>query len=166
MAMHSSVETRYPFLDEDLIAFCARLHPKYKLNRMREKWLLRRFAKRILPEQAAMRPKKMFRAPMWGSFCGFGAPEFVDQLLSPAALNDAGYFEPQAIARARAEYPRLNRFSPRRAALDMGLINVLATQLWHHTFIDGSLVDLPCWRPSYAKPDTERPAMALSLSSC
>jgi hypothetical protein len=25
----------------------------------------------------------------------------------------------------------------------MGLVGVLATQLWHHTFIDGSLADLP-----------------------
>ncbi len=165
VAMNSSVETRYPFLDEDLIAFCAQLHPKYKLNRMREKYLLRRFARRILPKQAAMRAKKMFRAPMWGSFCGIVATEFVDQLLSPAALSDAGYFDLQSIARARAEYPRLHRLSPRRASLDMGLINVLATQLWHHTFIDGSLADLPSWRPTYAKPATHVPDLALSLSS-
>jgi hypothetical protein len=25
----------------------------------------------------------------------------------------------------------------------MGLVGVLATQLWHHTFLDGSLADLP-----------------------
>jgi hypothetical protein len=25
----------------------------------------------------------------------------------------------------------------------MGLVGVLSTQLWHHTFIDGSLADLP-----------------------
>jgi len=28
-------------------------------------------------------------------------------------------------------------------SLEMGLAGVAATQLWHHTFIDGSLADLP-----------------------
>jgi asparagine synthase (glutamine-hydrolysing) len=27
----------------------------------------------------------------------------------------------------------------------MGLVGVVATQLWHHTFIDSSLADLPSW---------------------
>ena len=27
----------------------------------------------------------------------------------------------------------------------MGLVGVLGTQLWHHTFLDGSLADLPSW---------------------
>jgi asparagine synthase (glutamine-hydrolysing) len=28
----------------------------------------------------------------------------------------------------------------------MGLVAVVATQLWHHTFIDPSLADLPDWK--------------------
>jgi asparagine synthase (glutamine-hydrolysing) len=31
--MHSSVEVRYPFLDEEVFAFLARLHPDWKLPR-------------------------------------------------------------------------------------------------------------------------------------
>jgi asparagine synthase (glutamine-hydrolysing) len=31
--MANSVETRYPFLDEDVIAFAACLHPRWKLRR-------------------------------------------------------------------------------------------------------------------------------------
>jgi hypothetical protein len=29
----------------------------------------------------------------------------------------------------------------------MGLAAVVATQLWHHTFIEGTLADLPAWSP-------------------
>jgi asparagine synthase (glutamine-hydrolysing) len=29
--------------------------------------------------------------------------------------------------------------------MEMGLAAVVATQLWHHTFIDGSLADMPVW---------------------
>lgn len=29
--------------------------------------------------------------------------------------------------------------------IEMGLVGVVATQLWHHTYIDGTLTDLPAW---------------------
>ena len=37
VAMHSSVETRYPFLDDDLISYSCQLHPRWKLRRFRER---------------------------------------------------------------------------------------------------------------------------------
>ena len=49
IAMNASVETRYPFLDDDVIAFCAGIAPEYKLRGMTEKWILRQVAARILP---------------------------------------------------------------------------------------------------------------------
>ncbi len=62
ISMHSSVEARYPFLDDDVIAFCAQLAPEYKLRGRTEKWLLRQTAARTLPPPIANRPKTMFRA--------------------------------------------------------------------------------------------------------
>ena len=50
IAMNASVETRYPYLDEDVIAFCAGIAPEYKLRGMTEKWILRQVAARILPQ--------------------------------------------------------------------------------------------------------------------
>ncbi len=32
VAMHSSVETRYAFLDEDVIGYMSKLHPRWKLR--------------------------------------------------------------------------------------------------------------------------------------
>ena len=142
-AMHNSVETRPVFLDEDVVSFCAGIHPSYKLSGLRDKRLLRLFAARLLPKEVAQRPKKMFRAPMWGSFIGEHAPPFVRQLLSSEALASSGYFDAYSVQRALAEYPRLSRFSPQRLVMEMGLINVIATQIWHHTFLDASLADLP-----------------------
>src|SRR5262245_34174648 len=63
VGMRSSVETRYPFLDEDVFAFLARLHPRWKLRRFRDKYLLRRVAERYLPPAIAWRRKAMFMAP-------------------------------------------------------------------------------------------------------
>jgi asparagine synthase (glutamine-hydrolysing) len=43
VAMANSVEARYPFLDEEVIAFAARIHPRWKLHGfLRDKYLLRR----------------------------------------------------------------------------------------------------------------------------
>jgi asparagine synthase (glutamine-hydrolysing) len=39
--------------------------------------------------------------------------------------------------------PRSNQ----RTMVEMGLVGVVATQLWHHTYIGGSLADLPAWKP-------------------
>src|SRR6476620_2568735 len=69
VAMANSVETRYPFLDEDVIAFASRIHPRWKLHGfLRDKYLLRRAAERLLPEEVAWRRKAMFRAPLAESF--------------------------------------------------------------------------------------------------
>src|SRR6185437_14564033 len=64
IAMHSSVETRYPFLDEDVFTYLAGLHPRWKLRGLRAKYLLRKVAERWLPRRIAWRPKAMFRAPL------------------------------------------------------------------------------------------------------
>ena len=62
VAMNSSVETRYPLLDDDVIAFCASIAPEYKLHGLTDKWLLRQVAARTLPARIANRKKTMFRA--------------------------------------------------------------------------------------------------------
>src|SRR5262249_46161887 len=66
VAMNSSVETRYPFLDEDVFAHLARLHPKWKLRGLRDKYALRLLAQRWVPHGIAWRRKAMFRAPLDG----------------------------------------------------------------------------------------------------
>jgi asparagine synthase (glutamine-hydrolysing) len=42
----------------------------------------------------------------------------------------------------------------KRLSIEMGLAGVLATQLWHQTFIDASLADVPA-------PRAPRPALAV-----
>jgi asparagine synthase (glutamine-hydrolysing) len=142
VAMHSSVETRYPFLDEDVFNFLARLHPRWKLRGLRNKYLLRLLAQRWLPKAVAWRPKAMFRAP-FDSFHTEQVPAFVDQLLSEESLRKTGYFEPAAVDHWRRNFRTLRSGSAMRLSVEMGLVAVVSTQLWQHTFIDGSLADLP-----------------------
>jgi asparagine synthase (glutamine-hydrolysing) len=142
VAMNSSVETRYPFLDEDVCDFLAPLHPRWKLHGLCEKYLLKRLAERWLPRDIAWRRKAMFRAPL-DSFQLDKTPPFVEQLLSSESLRKTGYFVPQAVQHWRQFSRTLRPGSSQRVSVEMGLVGVVSTQLWHHTFIDGSLADLP-----------------------
>ena len=153
VAMASSVETRYPFLDEEVYDFLAKVPPRFKLRGMRDKYLLRRVGERYLPHEVAWRPKGMFRAPL-DSFFDHEVPPFVDQLLSEESLRRTGYFDVAAV-RHWAEQVRQRRVGfRRRVSVEMGLVGVVSTQLWHHTFIDPSLADLPAW--SAAEPALAR----------
>lgn len=152
-AMHNSVETRYPFLDEDVVAFCSRVHPKYKLRGFRrDKYLLRQYARRMLPATITNRPKAMFRAPFANTFFD-SPPAFVNQLLSPESLKKTGYFNAEAVQQHRQNYFRSTWASGRRLIIEMGLTGVMATQLWHHLFLGGGLCELPTWDPNAARSE-------------
>ncbi len=146
-AMHNSVETRYPFLDEEFVAFCAKVHPRWKLKGLRrDKHLLRTYASKTLPEVITNRPKAMFRAPFANTFFE-NPPTFIDQLLSPESLKKSGYFVPEEVLKYRKTYRNYGWFAGQRLTLEMGLTGVMATQLWHHMYMGGGLCDLPVWTP-------------------
>ena len=156
VAMHSSVEVRYPFLDEEVFDFTAKLHPRWKLRGFRDKYLLRLLAERWLPPAIARRHKVIFRAPL-DSFHMDPEPEFVAELLSEESLRRTGYFDGAAVQQWRKAFRTMRAGSLPRLSVEMGLAAVVATQLWHHTFIDGSLSSAPTWRGS-ATPVKPAPA--------
>jgi len=156
IAMHSSVETRYAFLDEELLQFTAGLHPRWKLRGLRnDKYIERKVAERWLPREVAWRRKKMFRAPM-ESFHQTPAPadhahggdRWIEQVLSKESIEKAGYFDYEAVATARAKVNSMWKL-PMRTGLEMGLSAITATQLWHHLYISGDLCDLAPVRASH-----------------
>src|SRR5207249_130379 len=137
-----------------------RLHPRWKLHGLRDKYLLRLLAERWLPRSAAWRPKAMFRAP-FDSFHGEHAPAFVEQLLSEESLRKTDYFDPAAVRHWRHVYRMMRPRSPQRLSVEMGLVGVLATQLWHHLFIDPTLADLPSPRGNVRPPANQEPVPVL-----
>jgi asparagine synthase (glutamine-hydrolysing) len=162
IAMNSSVEARYPLLDEDVIAFCASIAPEYKLRGRTDKWLLRRVAARTLPPRIANRPKTMFRASRSRAFFAPDRPHWVDQLLSPESLRATGWFDPEGVARERAAQVRFPAITPKRIIMDLSLTCVVATQLWQHIYLGGGLCDLPTWTPT---PIREREGTSLDLGA-
>lgn len=142
IAMANSVETRYPFLDEDVIAFTSQLHPRWKLRRpLRDKYLLRQAAERVLPKPIAQRPKHMFQAPLADSFL-VDAPAFVRELISEESLKRTGYFD---VEQVQADCERVECEGTSRGLgrfYSLGLGGVVATQLWHHLHLGGGLCSI------------------------
>lgn len=156
VAMSNSVETRYPYLDEDVIALMSRLNPKLKLNGLKDKYVLRRAAERVLPQEVAWRPKAMFRAPLAESFFTSGA-SYVDELLSESSLKATGYFD---VASVRNEIRRLKAGASngRDVFTNLGMVGVITAQLWHHLYLGGGLCGLP--EASFESPAVPQRAAA------
>jgi len=141
VAMNNSVETRYPFLDEEVVAYLAKIHPRWKMKGFGDKHILRKLGERYLPKQIAWRRKWMFRAP-FDSFHAERLPPFVGQLLSEEALRKTGYFDPPSVRHWGEAFRKMRPGSYQRTLVEMGLVGVVATQLWHHLYIDPTLADL------------------------
>ena len=132
MSMAHSVEGRYPFLDHRLVEFAAQIPPAMKIRALREKHILRESVAEMLPEAIARRPKQPYRAPDSQSFVGAGVPAPVIEALSPAAIAEAGHFDPMAVARLVDKCRR----NPNGGARDnMAFVGILSTQLWQRSFV-------------------------------
>jgi asparagine synthase (glutamine-hydrolysing) len=131
MAMAHGVEGRFPFLDHRLFEFAAALPARSKLRGLHEKDVLRRWASGFLPDELARRPKQPYRAPDVPAFFGDHEPEYVDELLSPNALQRAGVFDP-AIVNGLVRRCRSGRATGFRE--NQALVAILSTQLWHREF--------------------------------
>lgn len=75
MGMMSSIEARFPFLDEPIVKFAVNLPSKFKIGRTRrfnnfkhpflvDKWVVRKTAEKYLPKEIVQ--KKKFGFPMYG----------------------------------------------------------------------------------------------------
>jgi asparagine synthase (glutamine-hydrolysing) len=137
MLMANSVEGRFPFLDHRLIEFATKLHPRYKMRTLREKWLLKETMRPYLPASILSRHKQPYRAPDAAAFLGPGTPEYVTELTSDSTIAQYGYFDPVKVSRLIAKLARSKGISARD---NMAFIGVLSTQLWHANFVSGQAV--------------------------
>jgi asparagine synthase (glutamine-hydrolysing) len=135
VAMANAVEGRFPFLDHRVVEFASRVPPRLKIKGLTEKHILREAVGKYLPKVIARRTKQPYRAPDSQSFFGPGAPEYVGELLSAAAINRSGYFDARAVERLVAKC----RAGAGGGALgfkdNMALVGILSVQLLDHQFV-------------------------------
>ncbi|MGH7679793.1 MAG: asparagine synthase-related protein, partial [Gemmatimonadaceae bacterium] len=132
MAMAHGVEGRFPFLDHRLFEFSAALPTGARLRGLKEKEILRRWARRILPSGISGRAKQPYRAPDAPSFFAPNAPAYIGDMLSSEAIQRVGVWSPRAVEGLVRRCRSAQAISFRE---NQALLGVLSTQLWHHRFI-------------------------------
>ena len=142
VGMAHAVEARYPFLDHRLYEFASRLPTSSRLLGLREKEILRRWARDVLPPDVAARRKQPYRAPDAPSFFGEATTDWVEESVAPETVRELGYFEPAAVA-GLVRRCRSGRATGMRE--NQALVAVLSTHAWHRAFDHAPLPDpLPC----------------------
>ena len=134
MAMANAVEGRYPFLDYRVIEFAARTPPRFKLNGLTEKFILKQIAQDYIPKELIKRPKQPYRAPISGCFFNDEPAEYVADMLSETSIKKAGCFDPAKVERLAAKC-RTNAGQLLSERENMALVGILSTQLLDHQFI-------------------------------
>ena len=74
--MHSSIESRSPYLDPDLVSYVSSLPPDLKMKGIQTKYILKKALKDVVPDFVLNKKKSGFNAPV-GSWIGVnGNDEF------------------------------------------------------------------------------------------
>jgi len=107
MSMAHSVEGRYPFLDHRLIETLFYYPDKFKLNGFKQKYMLRKAYKSVIPNSIRNRPKRPYMAPDLISFFSNGnLTEQAAYFLSSKMIKDYGIFDNKIVSRLIDKFER------------------------------------------------------------
>lgn len=143
VAMASSVEGRFPFLDPDVVELSNSLPAEYKLRVLDEKHVLKRAAADLVPSSITRRPKQPYRAPDGLSFLpapsarGEAPLDWVREALDPRAIAACGVFDAGAVAHLWAKTLASGEGTQAQLsnADNMAIVGVLSTQLLHRELL-------------------------------
>ena len=132
VGMAHSVEARVPFLDHELVEFAAQLPPHLKLRKLVGKYILRRVASKLMPQEVTKRKKMPFYVPIENYFQQPAFQELMDELLSEASVRSRGIFRPEAVTRLRT------MMHQREFLLVKQVFSLMVLELWFRIFVDRS----------------------------
>jgi asparagine synthase (glutamine-hydrolysing) len=130
MSMAHAIEARVPFLDHELVEYVLRVPPSLKIRGRQTKYLLRRYAARLLPPSIAARRKMPFYMPIERRFGAAAYQELVDDTLSDRAVRSRGLFRPDTVARLR-QLMRGGEFMYAKQ-----VFSLVALELWFRMAVD------------------------------
>lgn len=149
MAMANSVETRFPFLDPNVIDLAARIPPRYKIRGLIEKFVLKKAMKDLLPKKILTRVKQPYMAPDAKSFYQHDALDYVGEMLSEGMLKRYGLFQSKAVAKLES---KCRKYADSYLGFkdNMALVGILSTQIVCYTFIDNFAESKPVDQTKFA----------------
>jgi asparagine synthase (glutamine-hydrolysing) len=103
MAMATSLETRAPFLDADVMELAFSMPARFKIRNGERKWVLKQAMKGILPDAILGRKKEGFSIPM-KNWLRRELQPLMEELLSPERIRARNLFEPAEVSRLIDEH--------------------------------------------------------------
>jgi asparagine synthase (glutamine-hydrolysing) len=162
-SMAHSLEVRVPFLDHQVVEYCAGIPAELKVRRLTTKYLLKRASRGILPDRIIDKRKiGFFAASVDGWFRDQADGAITDYLLAPQP-HYADMLDPQVVR----SLVRRHADAPDRADSRL-LLAILMLEVWLSSFLPRALgqpgerpLELPL-RPSAssAEPPASSPAVA------
>jgi asparagine synthase (glutamine-hydrolysing) len=130
MSMAASIESRVPFLDDDVIEYVAQLPSNFKLRGWTTKAILRAAVRDVVPAEILTRRKMGFPVPI-GRWLRRAFKPIVDEFVLGERAMARGLFDPRGVERLAAEHER--------GAADHGdrLWLLANLEIWQRVFVDG-----------------------------
>ncbi len=128
-SMAHSLEVRVPLLDLRLVEFVSQLPSDLKVRRLQLKYLLKKVAAPLLPEEILRRPKAGFHVPipLW---IKTDLADLVADRLSPRVIAEQGLFDPQVVTGMLEAHQRGRRDHSRN------IWSLLIFGLWYERYMN------------------------------
>ncbi|MGE3955228.1 MAG: asparagine synthase (glutamine-hydrolyzing) [Vicinamibacterales bacterium] len=130
LSMAHAIEARVPFLDHELVEFALRVPPALKLRGKQNKYLVRQYARRILPDDVVNRRKMPFYFPIEQQFATPAFQELMEDTLSERSVRNRGLFRPHAIESLR------NRMRTGDFMYVKQVFSLMVLELWFRMAVD------------------------------
>jgi asparagine synthase (glutamine-hydrolysing) len=130
LSMAHSLESRVPFLDNDLVDFVTAMPSHYKLRDGQGKYVLRRAMHGLIPDHILRARKQGFAPPEDTWYRGAALPYIRDVLLSERSL-ERGIFQPAEVRRVVEEH------AAGVANHKKLLWSLLCLEWWQRIFVEG-----------------------------
>jgi asparagine synthase (glutamine-hydrolysing) len=97
--MAAGVEGRPPLTDHRVVEYMFSLHPRFRIHRLTQKYLLKKVGEKYLPRTIVHRPKAPFGAPL-RSWVRGDLKGMVKDLLGKDSLQRRGIYDPKFVGQA------------------------------------------------------------------
>jgi asparagine synthase (glutamine-hydrolysing) len=107
-SMSSSLETRVPFLDKNVVEMAWSLPSSMKIRNKDGKWILKQILNKYIPKEYTERPKMGFGIPL-GDWLRDELKDWAEDLLDKKNLENEGYFNPDLVIKLWNEHQSKKR---------------------------------------------------------
>jgi asparagine synthase (glutamine-hydrolysing) len=132
MSMATSLEVRPPFLDHQVVEYAFSLPQDLKIRKGVSKYLLRKCAEDLLPQEVFHRKKHGFLLPV-STWLRGGLKDYAHDILFDSKSRSRGYFDYRYV---KYLWDLHAQDHANRIDISLHLWSLLTLELWHRCFID------------------------------